>query len=430
MIASRLARWGVFYGWVVIGTIFMVTFVSSGTRFSFGAFYDALLDEFGWERALLAGAASLNLILAGASRPLFGYLVDKIGTKIVLVSGLSLAALCMLLLSYASELWHFYVLFTVMSIGYGAASPATAVPLVSRWFVKKRATAQSVASSGGPTGELLVVPVLTAILLLTDWHTAYRVIAAVVAVVLIPMALVLVRDHPVEVGLGADNDPMAEGASRNWRKIIEPGISFRQALALPIYWQMSFGLFVCGFTMTFAATHFMLFAGDERIHPMTASYAMGMIGGVSILSTIGLGYLGDRLSRKHLLALVYLVRGLAFLMLWLVPHAEHHELAFFSGAFLLGLSWGSTTPLTSACIADACGQRNLGTIFGSMFAVMPVGSGLGAFLAAVIFDATGTYGAALLFDALLGALAAVAIYASTVPKLPGTAMVAASPSSA
>lgn len=401
--ASKLSS-NIYYGWVVIGTLFTVTLMSSGTRFSFGAFYDALLDDFGWSRSLLAGAASLNLILAGLVRPILGTFVDRFGSKEVLAAGLALAAISLVLLSFATSLWHFYLLFSLMSVGYAAASPATAVPLVSRWFVRQRATAQSIASTGSPTGELLVVPILTAVLLLTDWQTAYRILAVGIGLLLLPCALVLVRNDPSELGLMPDNDGIQEVASKS--QVDLPGMSLNEALRSPLFWQLGFGFFVCGFTMTFASTHFMVFAGDLGIKKMTVSFAMAMIGGVSIVATVLFGYFGDRLPRKNLLAAVYFLRGAAFFVLW----TTHEEYALFLGAFLLGLSWGATTPLTSACVSDAYGQRNLGSIFGTMFAIMPIGAGLGAYLAAAIFDVSGSYGPALLLDGILGCLAALTIY--------------------
>ncbi len=408
-IAPRL-----YYGWVVIGTLFTVTLVSTGTRFSFAAFYTAILDDFDWSRAVLAGAASITLILAGAVRPLLGVLVDRYTSKKVLMGGLLLASFSLFLLSNASELWHFYVLFAMMSLGYAAASPVTAVPLVSRWFVKRRAIAQSIAGTGGPTGELAMVPILTAILLLTDWQTAYRILAVIVLMVLLPATFLLIRNDPADVGQAPDNDPEAEQA-RQRSGVDQQGMTLRQAMRTRMFWQLGFGFLACGFTMSFANTHFMAFAGDMAIEPMTASFAMGAIGGMSIIASISIGHLADRYSAKKLLALVYAIRGLAFFMFWLIPHTDHRIDTLFVGVLLLGLSWGSTTSLTWVCIADVCGKKNLGSISSTMFAIMPLGSGVGAFLAALTFDFTGSYAPMLLVYFIMGTAAAIVIYYSNIP---------------
>ncbi|MBI4497478.1 MAG: MFS transporter [Chloroflexi bacterium] len=399
------ARMGLYYGWIVVGSVFVVMFFGAGTRFSFGAFYDALLEEFGWSRAALAGAASLNLILAGLVRPGVGLLVDRYGSKAVMLGGLGLAALALVLLSFASQLWHFYVLFTVMSLGYGAASPSTTVPLIANWFVRRRTTAQSLASAGSPMGELLVVPIMTAVLILADWRTAYRLLALFLVLLLIPTIAAIVRNRPEEMGVVADGDPAALRGSGPAAAASEFSMTLAQVARTPLFWQLAYGFFVCGFTMTFASTHFMAFAGDMGFEKMTASAALGLVGGTSILGTVGLGYLADRFSPKRFLALAYLLRGLAFLALWQTGGID----MLFVGVFLLGLSWGATVPLTSSCLAAACGRRYLGTIFGTMFAIMPIAAGTGAFLAGLIFDYTGSYGPALLLNGVLGLSAALVV---------------------
>ncbi|MBI4493203.1 MAG: MFS transporter [Chloroflexi bacterium] len=408
---TEVGRRGLFYGWVVIGAVFMVTFFSAGTRYSFAAFYDTLLGEFGWSRSALAGAASLNLVLAGLSRPMLGAFVDRWGSKPVMLLGLGAAAVALVLLSFSSHLWQFYLLLSLMSVGYGAASSSTTVPLVSRWFVRRRATAQSVASAGFPLGELLVVPIVTAVLIFADWRTAYRLLAGFVALVVIPLVVVLVREDPAEVGLHADGEPVTPGAPAPGLAS-EPAVTLAQAVRTPLFWQLGFGFFACGFTMAFASTHFMAFADDLAIEKMTASLAMGLVGGVSILGTIGLGYLGDRFSAKAMLSLAYLFRGLAYFVLWQTHGAD----VLFVGALVLGLSWGATVPLTAACVTTAYGRKALGSIFGTMFAVMPVGSGLGAFLAGVVFDVTGHYSPALLLDGALGLAAAAIVFLARSPE--------------
>lgn len=200
-------------------------------------------------------------------------------------------------------------------MGYGAASPATTVSLISNWFVRRRATAQSVAQSGSPMGELMIVPIITAVLLLTDWHTAYRVLAAFIAILLIPSLVALLREQPEEMGLTADG--VAETpAGVDHEGPLEANMTLKEALGTALFWQLGFEFLVCGFTMSFAQTHFIAFAGDMGIERMTASVALGMIGGVSIVGTLSLGYLADRYSRKNLLAITYIIRGLAFLVLW------------------------------------------------------------------------------------------------------------------
>ena len=139
---------------------------------------------------------------------------------------------------------------------------------------------------------------------------------------------------------------------------------------------------------------------------MVAANALGMVGAFSILGGLTAGYLGDRFRRKNVLAAVYLLRGLAFAML-----LEAHDLTvLYLGSFLLGISWTSTSPLTSAITADRCGLRNLGAIFGTMFTIMPIGSAVGAYLGGVLYETAHGYHWTLAMSTVSGLLAAIVVY--------------------
>lgn len=196
-------------------------------------------------------------------------------------------------------------------------------------------------------------------------------------------------------------------------------VSLRQALRTPIYWQLSFGFFVCGFTMSFTSVHMMPYMLDMPEHghhtmQLVASTALSVVGGCSILGTLALGYLADRAGHKPILALTYFLRGLAFVILLLVGSSLP---GIFVAAIVLGISWTSTTPLTSAISADVYGRASLGTIFGFMFSAMNVGGGVGAWLAGLNYDLTGNYHTSLLLNGFLGFAAAAAVLSAKVRPL-------------
>src|SRR5207244_4349050 len=133
----------------------------------------------------------------------------------------------------------------------------------------------------------------------------------------------------------------------------------------------------------------------------------------SILGSLTTGLLADRLGRKNVLAVVYLLRGSAFLVLM---HAHHNAVALYLGALLLGISWTSTSPLTSSITADRCGLTSLGTIFGTMWTVMPIGSALGASLAGKLHALSGDYELSLIVSAVAGLLAALVVSTVSEPR--------------
>ncbi len=154
---GRIPR--VFYGWILVATIMLLSFSSAGARFSFGVFVKPMTETLGWERASISLVQSTGLLLGGLMRPAAGVLTDKFGPKVVYCIGLAIAGIALLLSSFTTEYWQFFLTYGVLlAIGYGAASPVTTTSMVSAWFYEKRAFALSLGSTGTSMGELVVVP--------------------------------------------------------------------------------------------------------------------------------------------------------------------------------------------------------------------------------------------------------------------------------
>ncbi len=400
----------IFYGWVVAVAMALLSFASSGARFSFGVFLKPVTEEFGWDRAAFAAAAALGQVFTGIYRPLVGRLVDLYGARVVAGASVAGAGAILFLIPMATELWQMYVLFSLLSFAWSGASPVTSTPLLSAWFIKRRALALSVASLGTSTGELVTVPAVMALLLVTNWQTAYRGLALAVLFFFLPVGLLLIPNRPQDRGTHP-NATTDGGEAARQQAAKEGRATLRQALATPVFWQLGLGFFVCGFTMGFAHAHFVPFATDMGFDPMVSSFALGLVGAFAMVGSLTTGALADRYGRRQLLSLTYLLRGVAFLLLLAVP-SEHGEPLLFVAVFVLGISWTSTTPLTSAICADCYGRPSLGVIFGTLFSVMVIGSAAGATLDGYIYDVTKSYQVALWLSAIMGFVAAGVVYLS------------------
>ena len=154
--------------------------------------------------------------------------------------------------------------------------------------------------------------------------------------------------------------------------------------------------------MAFPNTHFMAYADDMGMSVLHAANAISVTAIFSVAGSVLLGMAADRYSRSHVLALTYALRGLAFLLLILLPGGN---LIYLYG-LVLGISWTATTPLTAAIAADRYGPRNLGLIFGSLFTFMNLGFGVGSFLDGVIYEYFGGYNGALAINVILGVIGA------------------------
>ena len=400
-------------------TVAVLLAVSSGGRHLFGVVLKPVSEEFGWGRADLATAVTINVVLLSCFQPLIGWAVDRWGSRRILLLGVAATALMTLPLTLATELWQIYLFYgLVAAFAFAATSPVNTTALVSGWFTKRRGLALSIATSGAAFGQLAVVPVATWIMVTWGWRVSYWTLALVALGVTLPLGYLVIRDAPPgasdECGEGADP---GEGATSG--PLAPATISLRQAVRSAPYWQLSFGFFVCGFTMSFTSVHMVPYLLDmpEHAHATmqtVASSALSIVGGCSILGALAIGALADRVGHRPMLALTYFLRGLAFVILIL---AGSNLAGIFLAAIVLGISWTSTTPLTSALSADIYGRASLGAIFGCIFTAMNVGSGIGAWLAGLDYDITGNYRVALLLNSFFGFAAAATILSLRVSPL-------------
>jgi MFS family permease len=381
------------YAWVVVAVVAATLTMASGARFLFGVVLKPMSEEFGWNRAQLTGTVMLAMIVLSICQPLVGMLVDRIGAKSILVGGIALLGVSLIPLSFATNLWQIYVLYGVlMSFGLAAASPVLATSIVSRWFTHKLGLAMSLATSGSAFGQLLIVPIATWIMLATSWQTTYRVLAVALLAVSVPLSAIFLRDAPREmVAAGRDLPP-------------EDGLTLREACAHPAFWILGFGFVVCGWTMAFPNIHFLAYADDMGMSVLHAASTVSVTAIFSILGAVLLGLAADRFQRTSVLALTYALRGLAFLLLLLLPAGN---LLYVYG-LVLGISWTATTPLTAAIAADRYGPKHLGLIFGSLFTFMNLGFGFASLLDGLIFEVSGGYQVTLMINVVLGVVAAIA----------------------
>lgn len=157
--------------------------------------------------------------------------------------------------------------------------------------------------------------------------------------------------------------------------------------------------------MSFVNAHFVAYATDAGIPTGTAAAVLGSVGGSSVAGAIAFGYLADRFGRRLMLTIGYLLRGLAYGVLVLAGSVP----MMLAGVLLIGVSWTTVISLTGSYSAERFGDRRLGTIYGAMYSVMPIGSALGVWLAGRLYDRYGSYDIALISSMFVGLGAAVVV---------------------
>ena len=386
------------YGWVVVACVTTALTFTAGARLLPGVILKTVTDQHGWSRSDFMLAITINMVVLSIFQPFTGWFADRFGSKAILVTGVVLLGLATIPLSFATELWQFYVYYGIFgAIALAMVSPVNITALVTGWFDEGRGRALAIATSGSAFGQLFIVPAATWFLTMTTWPELYRMISVVLLAVMTPMCLLFIRTrastvHKTAAAVKAD----------------EPHVGLREALNASSFWLLAFGFFTCGFTMAFASTNFLAYADDMGMSTTAAADIVAVTAIFSIAGSFALGAAADRWPRHYVLSLVYALRGFSFVLLWLLPVGN----LLYIYAIVLGISWTATTPLTAAISADIYGRARIGVIFGTMFSFMNLGSGAGSFLDGLVYDTFGNYRVALLVNAAMGGLAALAVLRS------------------
>ena len=392
-----------YFGWYVCAATLFIGFVSIGARNSFGVFVIPMSEEFGWSRFTVSIAAALGVLVNGIIQPFMGQLFDRTGGRKVILTGLLVLGISTILLSLT-----FHILFLVFMFGF-IASMAQAGPalsntaaLMSRWFKRRRATAISINSAALSLGGLIMVPFSMYLLQATSWRVAWIGLGIIVLTSL-PLAYFFIRERPSDMGLNPDGDPSSseDGANPRRRELKGPleVETWRESFKSAPIWQMAGSYFVCGTTTFVLSVHFIPFAIEDRgISGTTAATIFGYMMGLNIIGALGAGLLADKIGgTKNWLALVYFMRGIAYIVLLTVDSVA----GLWIFASIAGFSWVATLPLTSSLTADVYGFKAMGTISGITFMFHQFGGFGSVLLAGLLFDITGSY---VLPFAIFGAL--------------------------
>jgi MFS family permease len=384
--------------------------VTMGARSGFGVFVMPMSADFGWNRGTISLAAAIGALVSGLSQPFLGRLYDRMGGRKLILASLVVSSVCTMLLALTTHILFLILLYgVVLSIAIGGSSLTTTSALLAKWFHRQRATAVALNAAGASVGGLLLVPFTVYLIHLTGWRITWMVLGLLILILVVPLAWILLKDDPAELGLRPDGDPQPLAADQAAPARSSPleAVSWPQAFRSMPMWQLCGGYFVCGFTIALISTHFVPFAIERGFSPATAATAYGLMSGLNVIGVLAVGALADRGGRKNLLGLVYALRGCAYAALLLAPGAW----SLWGFAVIMGFSWWATLPLTSALTAEVYGLKHLGILNGLAFTGHQIGGALSIQLGGILRDLLGSYevpfavAGLLLFGASLASVA-------------------------
>ncbi|MEO1060467.1 MAG: MFS transporter [Actinomycetota bacterium] len=369
----------------------LIATISLGVRSTFGLFQDPVIDELGLQRAPFALAIAIQAIVWGITQPIAGAVADRYGAGRVIVGGAVVYAIGIVVLAGADTEGGLLIYGFVTGIAAGSASFAVVLASVGRMAApERRSMALGIITAMGSVGQFLLVPLARALLDRMDWRAVLVVFAAIAAT----MALLA----PALRGNASDQQAADAGPTRSL------GHDLRRAARSRSYLLLNAAFFVCGFHVTFIATHLPSYIGDLDITASAASSALALIGLFNVFGSLLAGWLGARIPHTYILASIYAARAVVIGVYLVVPTTATTTIVF--GA-VIGVLWLSTVPGTSAIVASLFGTANVGALFGIVFLSHQAGAFVGAWMGGVLADATGSYDAAWQTAIGLGIAAAI-----------------------
>ncbi|MEU6828146.1 MFS transporter [Nocardia beijingensis] len=407
--------------WLVAAVGFVALLGAAGFRSVPSVLMDPLHEEFGWSHGTIGTAVSLNLLLYGLISPFAAALMDRFGIRRVVTCALLLVAAGSGLTVFMSRPWHLVLTWGLLvGIGVGSMSMPFVATITGRWFVRQRGLVTGVLTAAGATGQLVFLPLVSALAHAHGWRVPSLIVAGA-ALAVAPLVLLFIRDYPSDVGVrayGAGPDSMAGlrvpasgGASR--------ALTVLAAIARrPGFWLLAGGFAVCGAsTNGLVGTHFVSAAHDHGMPPTTAASLLAVVGIFDVAGTIASGWLTDRIDPRYLLIGYYTLRGLSLLILpaLLGPDTQPSLWVFI---VFYGLDWVATVPPTVVLCRELFGADGP-VAFGWVFASHQIGAAVAATTAGVIRDAQGSYD--LVWYLAGGLCGAAAVMSAVVRRAPATA---------
>jgi MFS family permease len=410
-----------FYGWIVVAVTFVTMGIGVNARTSFSLLFSPIVDEFGWERGLTAGAFSFGFVISAIFSPLIGRLMDRTGPRVVMEVGVLLMAAGFLLAPLTSQPWHLYLTIGALvgagSVCLGYSGQSLFLP---NWFARKRGLAIGIAFAGVGIGSVTLLPWVQALIEQAGWRTACWTLGLVILFVLAPINLLL-RKRPQDLGLQPDGDAAPAAGVTRASNIVDPvwaatDWTLGRALRTSRFWWLALAYF-CGLYAWYAVQiHQTKYLVEIGFSATAAAWALGFVSLVGIPGQIWLGHLSDRIGREWIWSIASAGFAACYLALIALEHAPSLPLLYLM-VFVQGFLGYGFTSVIGALAMELFEGKHFGSIYGTLTLASLGGGAAGPWITGVIHDRTDSYALAFWIGVALSLVSIVTIWLAAPRKV-------------
>jgi MFS family permease len=391
----------------VLGLCLALNLIGRGTADTYVVFLLPLERDLGWSRSQMTSVYSVYLLVNGLTAPLIGLLFDRVGPRVVYGLGMAGLSAAYLLASRIQSLWHFYAsVGAITGFSVAALGMVPSSSLLSRWFRERLSTAISIAFAGLGLGALLIVPATQSLLSKHGWRESYQilgiVLAAAVPLVLLMPWKTIVAGHPDYRG----SRKRGAAAARDW--------TFREAVGTLNFWSLAWIFFFTSVGMFSVTVQTVVYLVEQGFSALLAATVFGAASMASVVGIVTTGALADRYGPRRTVTATYAgsISGIVILLIvsW---QARTEWLVLY--VIVFGLCQGARGPIISSMTTRLFAGSQVATIYGVIYACNAFGAGLGALMAGVMHDLTGSYRPGFVFAVACILIAALPFW--RVPEL-------------
>jgi MFS family permease len=417
----RLMRLPFFYGWIVVAVTFVTMAIGVNARTSFSLLFPPILNEFGWERGVTAGAFSFGFLATAAVSPLIGRIMDRFGPRMVMELGVALMAAGLLLAPLTTQPWHLYLTIGVLvgsgSVCLGYSGQSLFLP---NWFIRRRGLAIGLAFAGVGIGSVTLLPWVQHMIEQAGWRTACTAVGILLLVVLAPINLLL-HKRPQDIGLEPDGDAAPSASVKPVSYVIDPvwadtDWTLGRAVRTARFWWIALGYFCVLYIWYAVQVHQTKFLLDIGFSPNVGVWALGAVSMLGIPGQIALGHLSDRIGREWIWAASCAGFAICFAALVALEYFPVLPLVYLMVLAQGALGYGVTS-IMGAVVLEIFQGRHYGGIFGTIMIAALAGGAAGPWATGVLHDFFGDYTLAFVIGIAVSVLSAIAIWQASPGKV-------------
>lgn len=378
------------YAWIGLGSLWVIGFIGALTRFSLSFFQVQISTDLQISRGFISMAWSTNLFIVAVCAPLGGWLVDRYGTKKILMLGAIMSTLGTGIVVLGHHPIVFFIGYGVIS-GLAGIGATTNYILMFEWFRHHRAKAMALLASASSVGLAIITPIFVSMDWLT-WKNAFMASFTLGVCVTLPVIWLGIKSSPQKNTERAPSDRSIEVEGQDTSPRVTP--PSKKFISLPIFVVVAIALFTCGINMGSVEMNLVAIHQLADVSPSMIALSMSILGIMEITGALICGYFLDRYNKLMMMSLLYGIRIIGFAFLFM--HLGSSPILF---AIAFGITYLSALPGGMLVINEFAKGKGKHT---GVLLLMHQGGGIvGVLIGGLSFDYFGNYQNLIVVDVII-----------------------------